>query len=63
MISRRVSWFPSVAVYLVAGYFLQKCLVRKLSSSFNTVHEEDHSMYTSLLNLCFLPLQMFQAGW
>ena len=52
-----------MAVYLVAGYFLQKCLVRKLSSSFNTVHEEDHSMYTSLLNLCFLPLQMFQAGW
>lgn len=48
-------------MYLVAGYVLQKSLVRKMSS-FNTVYEEDHSMYTSLLNLCFLPLQMFQAG-
>ena len=63
MIEKRVSWFPSVAVYLAAGYFLQKFIVFKLSSKYHRTMEEDHSMYTSLLNLCFLPLQMFQSGY
>lgn len=62
MIEKRASWLPSVAVYLVVGYFLQKFIVFKLSSKYNRTIEEDHTMYTSLLNLCFLPLQMFQSG-
>lgn len=61
-ISNRLSWFPSVGLYMVIGYYLQKFIVYKLSSKYNESVVEDHGQYTSLLSYCFFPLQMFQYG-
>lgn len=58
-----MSWFPTVAVYLVIGYCLQKFIVFKLSSEYNESIRDNYSQYTSLLTLCFLPFQMFQYGY
>lgn len=62
-ISYKMSWFPSVAVYLVIGYLLQKFIVFKLSSEYNENVRDNYGQYTSLLTLCFLPFQMFQYGY
>lgn len=62
VVSHRFSWFPSVGLYMVVGYYLQKLLVYKLSSKYNTPVVEDHGQYTALLSYCFFPLQMFQYG-
>lgn len=62
-ISNRLSWFPSVGLYMVIGYYLQKFIVYKLSSKYNESVVEDHGQYTSLLSYCFFPLQMFQYGY
>ena len=58
-----MSLFPSVAVYLVIGYLLQKFIVFKLSSEYNENVRDNYGQYTSLLTLCFLPFQMFQYGY
>ena len=58
-----MSWFPSVAVYLIIGYLLQKFIVFKLSSEYNENVRDNYNQYTSLLTLCFLPFQMFQYGY
>lgn len=50
-------------MYLLVGYYLQKCINYSLSSHYNEAIQENHSQYTSLLTLCFLPLQMFQYGF
>ena len=61
-IDNKAKWIPSVAVYLVIGYFLQYFIVNILSSKYHKALSEDHTLYTPLLTLCFLPLQMFQSG-
>ena len=61
-ISNKLNWFPSVAVYMVIGFVLQKFIIFKLSSKYNQSVQENYTQYTSLLTFCFLPLQMFQYG-
>ena len=63
IVSHRFSWFPSVGLYMIVGYYLQKLIVYKLSSKYNKAIVEDHGQYTSLLSYCFFPLQMFQYGY
>ena len=51
-----------MGVYLIVGYFLQYFIVNILSSKYQKEVSKDHTLYTPLLTLCFLPLQMFQSG-
>ena len=62
-IEYKATWIPSVAVYLVVGYCLQYFIVNILSSKYDNAASDDHTLYTPLLTLCFLPLQMFQSGY